>query len=130
MPLKLCPRRLRYVLSACARGARVSRGMLRRSASVTILLGAATALSVMPAFAEAACDGTYEHLDTIELAHLLPASGKRSGFSNVWGREHVSVLSEEAPAGGTVIRVRFPQGSVNPGHPLLPSGGAGFLYRL
>jgi len=84
----------------------------------------------MAAPAEAACDGAYEQVDTIDLAHLLPSSGKRSGFSNVWGREHVSLLSEESPAGGTVIRVRYPQGSVNPGHPALPSGGAGFLYRL
>jgi len=85
-------------------------------------------LTLMPA--SAACRGSYAHQDTIELASLIPEAKARSKFSHVWGRENISLLSGKAPAGVTVVRVGFPRGSVNPGNPSYPSGGAGFLYRL
>lgn len=58
-----------------------------------------------------------------------PALGAAPAFSilpqGLWGRESLSLRQEEGRA-GAILRVQYPQGSVNPGSTTTPRGGAGF----
>ena len=65
----------------------------------------------------------------LRLAPGEPASASlaRLGVLRSWGAKNMRVLGTGDGA-STVLDVRFPAGSINPGNPLAPVGGAGFLY--
>jgi len=73
-------------------------------------------LGAAPALAQP-CEGRYP------LPTPLPADLSGTSFSNVWGRANISAMPQ-----GAGLRVRYPAGSINPGHADAPVGGAGFLW--
>ena len=83
-----------------------------RLASV-LLLG----LSALPALAQP-CEGRYPQATVFRLETQGVA------LSQVWGRQNISPLGGEESG----MRVRYPAGSINPGHATAPLGGSGFFW--
>ena len=54
-------------------------------------------------------------------------SGRDARVRHLWGRANVESRPRDPSAAGPVLRVAYPQGSLDPGNPAAPRGGAGFM---
>ncbi len=73
------------------------------------------------------CQRRYAQRQEIDLARIL---AKDIPTSNMWGRENLRLVAETQGGTETLLQVRYPQGSVNPGAEGPPVGGAGFKFAL
>ncbi|MBP0496246.1 polysaccharide lyase [Pararoseomonas indoligenes] len=89
--------------------------------------GAAAVLAALllapPARADGPCGPAYPRRTPIDLSGAIAGGSARP--LHAWGQANLQLLPAE-DAGGPVLRVRYPAGSIDPGNARAPLGGAGF----
>lgn len=80
-----------------------------------------------PVWAASPCGAGFDHPLVLDLSAVLqPGAAAGAGpVRHLWGRSNMQLLSED---GETVLRVAYPEGSVDPGDAAAPVGGGGFIY--
>lgn len=92
------------------------------------MFAAGALLAAGPAAAAAGCEGGYTLPSPLPTAALVRPTGQGlagAGITRFWGRPNLTADSKP-----DALRLRYPAGSINPGHRTAPVGGSGFLWTV
>jgi hypothetical protein len=79
--------------------------------------------------AAAGCEGRYTVPSPLPWAALVQGNAQgleEAGITRFWGRPNL--MGQPSAGQPGALRLRYPAGSINPGHRTAPVGGAGFLW--